>query len=207
MPFDLSALYESIMHGISKIPSAVMAAVILGGPTAIWLITRFVHPPEVVKAVEVPTEDRLWLCGSCLSINEDRHDHCYRCNRARAAESVPVVIHAAPAPRIGIAVGPGFGEGVPATGWLGGEFVPTAVPTTTRRRSEKPTPQPPLRSQPAVSILQPVTHAEPAAAEDESPSHIEPQILEPKVKVSTRASAKKPAGRRPRQPQGAGEAN
>jgi hypothetical protein len=207
MPFDLNALLESIMHGVSKVPSAVMAAVILGGPTAIWLITRFVHPPEVVKTVEVLTEDRLWLCGSCLSINEDRHNQCYRCNRPRAAESVPVVIHGSAAPRIGIAVGPGLGEGVPTTGWLGGEFVATAIPTATRRKSEKRATPTPTRSQPLSSAREPAQRPESAAPERESPANLEPQILEPRVKVSSRASASKPAGRRGRQPQGAGEAN
>jgi hypothetical protein len=208
MPFDLSGLFDSITHGIAKVPSAVMAAVILGGPTAIWLITRFVHPPEVVKAAEVPTQDRLWLCGSCLSINEDRHAACYRCNKPRAAESMPVVIHGAPAaPRIGIAVGPGRGEGVPTAGWLGGEFVATAFPTETRRRTGKATVPAPARLELRETIREQAIAAESIAAQSDSPSNLEPQILEPRVKVSTRASASKQAGRRGRQPQGAGEAN
>jgi hypothetical protein len=206
MPFDLSGLFDSINHGISKVPSAVMAAVILGGPTAIWLITRFVHPPEVVKAVEVAVQDRLWLCGSCLSINEDRHLACYRCNRVRAAESMPVVIHGAPAaPRI--AVGPSLPEGVPVTGWLGGEFVATAVPTEVRRRSAKAPAPDPARSELRKTIREQAIAAEAIAAQNDSPSHIEPQILEPRVKVSTRAAGSKSSGRRSRQPQGAGEAN
>ncbi len=207
MPFDLNGLFDTVTHGIQKIPSAVMAAVILGGPTAIWIITRFVHPPEVIKSAEVTTEDRLWLCGACLSINEDRHLQCYRCERPRAAESQPVVIHGAPAaPRIGIAVGPGLGEGLPA-GWLGGEFHPTSVPAELRLRTGEATMSDPARSPAPAPIRESLMVPEPPSVADESPSHLEPQILEPRVKVSTRATTSKSAGRRGRQRQGAGETN
>ncbi len=209
MPFDLNGLIETLAHGVSKIPSAVLAAIILGGPTAIWLITRFVHPPEVVKPVEIVAQDRLWLCGSCLSINEDRLEACYRCHRVRSAESMPVVIHGGreSSPRIGVAVGPGAAEGVPATGWLGGDFVPMPLPSEARRQSEKTVaPEQPARSRRAAP-QEPWTFVEMAPAADPGSAAAEPRILEPRVKVSTRTTTAKPAGRRGRRPQGAGETN
>jgi hypothetical protein len=221
MAFDLFGFFETVREGVSKLPSAVIAALLLGGPTAIWLITRFVNPPQVVKPVEIPVEDRLWLCGSCLSINEDRHDHCYRCQRVRAAESMPVVIHGAREgfPRIGVAVGPGMAESLSSPGWLGGEFIVTQLPTKAQREqkpSAKPAPaarpKPATRQDPAAD---PPVMAVPLPSDppDEPPPHVEPpplvepRILEPRVKVSTRAAASKSTGRRGRQRQGAGETN
>ena len=201
MPFDLNGLFESITHGVSKLPSAVVAAVILGGPTAIWLITRFVNPPDLRKKEVVAVEERLWLCGACLSINEDRLEHCYRCNQARAAESVPVVINTGqPAPRIGVAVGPGMTDGLPSPGWLGGTFNVATLPTQARPRPEPVT-------VPATPI--PMLRPEPVIDEPDENAAVEPVILEPRVKVSTRAAAAKPPAsrRNRRQPQGAGEAN
>lgn len=207
MPFDLNGLLEAVSNGLSKLPSALVAALLLGGPTAIWLITQFVHPRDVAKQEELLPEDRLWLCGSCLSINEERLDHCYRCHRMRSAESLPVVIHGIPAaPRIGVAVGPGPREPQPSPGWLGGEFTAAAVPTQVRQ--QQPPAIVPLPA-PAPASVQPApAPAKPAKAERGSPAPIEPVILEPKVKVSTRSAAAKPSARRVRrQRQGAGEAN
>ena len=213
MPLDLNGLPEAISNGLSKLPSALVAAVLLGGPTAIWLITRFVRPPEVIKQEELLPEDRLWLCGSCLSINEERLDHCYRCHRTRAAESLPVIIHGVPAaPRIGITVGPAPGDLKQAPGWLGGEFTPVPAPPQVRSQPTPATmPLPvPAPAKPATAKTAPA--ARPAADRAAAAAPIEPVILEPKVKVSTRSSASKPKpkppGRRVRpQPQGAGEAN
>lgn len=209
MPFDLNGLFETIQIGASKIPSAVMAALLLGGPTAIWLITKFVNPTDFVKPVEVVTEDRLWLCGSCLSINEDRHDQCYRCHHPREAESVPVVIHGGHEgmPRIGVAIGPSLAEPHAPTSWLGGEFTVTALPTRTRGRSATATIAEPVAMPAPVAMPKPPTVPRPATMQEEPPPHSEPKILEPRVKVSTRASGSKSANRRQRKPQGAGEAN
>lgn len=135
---DLSGLIEAISNGIARLPSSVIAAILLGGPTAIWIITRFVNPPDVRKPEELPPEDRLWLCASCLSINEDRLESCYRCHRVRAPESVPVVIDGG-APRVGVAAASRqAGDSVPG-GWLGGEF---ALPAALAAVGGSPAPPP-----------------------------------------------------------------
>jgi hypothetical protein len=46
MPVDPSVLFNDILDGLSKIPPGLFAAIILGGPTAIWLILRFSNPPD-----------------------------------------------------------------------------------------------------------------------------------------------------------------
>jgi hypothetical protein len=200
MPVDPNGLFEALSNALVKLPSAMVAGLLLGGPTLIWLIARFVNPPDLRKTADLPV-DLLWVCGSCLSINEDRHEYCYRCHRIRAAESVPIVIHGRGdgAARIGIAVGPGLsGEPNPTYGWLGGEFTATTRPTRDRGQPEE-------AAAPADS---PASYVPSPAKFVPSPAGFEPLILEPRVvKVSRRASGSLPAGRGgQRQPQGAGDA-
>lgn len=119
---DPSGLFEALTNGISKLPSALIAAALLGGPTAIWLVIRFTNPSDVAKRDEVVLENLLWICASCRSINEDRLSHCYRCHRTRAVESVPLIIDARPrsGAGVGIPVGPGLpGQSQTANTWLG----------------------------------------------------------------------------------------
>jgi hypothetical protein len=115
MHIDPSGLIEAISNGISRVPSAIIAAVLLGGPTLIWILTRLTYPP-ITKPGDAVVENLLWICESCRSLNEDRLETCYRCHRLRAAESVPVVVKTggAAAPGLAIAVGPGAtGVGTP----------------------------------------------------------------------------------------------
>jgi hypothetical protein len=218
MPFDPNALIEAISNGLPKVPSALIAAALLGGPTAIWLIVRFTRPPDVLKkVVEVP-EALLWLCTSCRSMNEDRVDRCYRCHLPREVDDIPVVVHVGreAASRIGIQVGPSATARAPHYGWLGGEFI---VPEP---KTNEPV-EPDVLVAPAdfVAVVEPPTEQtiappiEPSTVLPIAPAieqPVEPVILEPKVKVSGRKSAAKsaagparPRGRR--KPQGAGEAN
>ena len=178
MPVDPSALVEAIANGFGVIPSAVLAAAILGAPTAIWLIARITNPPGPPMRDEATLESLLWVCTSCLSINEDRLETCYRCHRVRAAESIPVVIEPGldGSPRVGVAVGPGLpaGQGS-ANSWLGGEL--RKLTEAARSRADRSDPE---------------DEFDP----DESPPEFEPVVIEPKVKVSGRASAVAPAVRR-----------
>lgn len=125
MPFDWNGVFEAIANGVSKLPSALIAAILLGGPTAIWIIARFVNPPDFAKRDEAVLVDLLWVCDSCRSINEDRLDHCYRCQTARSGEGTPLVVAVgrdAP-PGIGVAVGPGMPlELGAAASWLAAEL-------------------------------------------------------------------------------------
>ncbi len=226
MPFDPNGLIESISNGLPRVPSALIAAALLGGPTAIWLIVQFTRPRDVPKkVVEVP-ETLLWLCTSCRSMNEDRVDRCYRCHIPREADDIPVVVHVGreAASRIGIQVGPAVPGREHGYGWLGGEFVvPTpdanepveaggvaapadfvAVVDSPAERTNAATIEPPVVAPIAAPVKPPIAAPveppiEPSIAAPVEPSiepPIEPVILEPKVKVSGRKSASGPA--RPR---------
>jgi hypothetical protein len=204
MAFDPNALIEAISNGLPKVPSALIAAALLGGPTAIWIIVRFTRPPNVPKVVEVP-ETLLWLCTSCRSMNEDRVSRCYRCHQPREADDIPVVVHVGreAASRIGIQVAHDITGRGPSTGWLGGEFI---VPTPPTKGPDEPVAVIAPDEPPAAVETRTVIAPDDFVAIIEPP--IEPVIVEPKVKVSARKSAPGPARPRGRRkPQGAGEEN
>jgi hypothetical protein len=124
MPVDQNGLFEAIVSAVSKLPPALIVVGLLGGPTAIWIIARLVNPPTPSK-VKAVTEDLLWVCAFCRSINEDRLDRCYSCREVREAADVPLEGEAweGGAPRIGIPVGPGRRVERPAaSSWLGAEL-------------------------------------------------------------------------------------
>jgi hypothetical protein len=179
MPFDPNEVLTAITKALPKLPSALIAAALLGGPTAIWLITRIIKPPSLIKAAEELPEDLenlLWVCESCRSMNEDRLDRCYRCHLARTAEDNPAVIHAAreTASRTGLPAGSGVPAQAPAAySFLGGQIAGATRPMTERY---EPEPAPPA--------------ADPLAA-------IEPLMLEPRVKVSGRSAKSAAVKRKP----------
>jgi hypothetical protein len=174
------------MNGLGTVPSALIAAVLLAGPTAIWLIARFLNPPDVGTTEEMVLEELLWVCPKCRSINEDRIANCYRCHRLRAGESMPLVVETAATrsvPGVGIAVGPGKPVLAPDNGWIDREVARASDAVDDGGQPEEDLPA-----------------AEPASL------MFEPVILEPRVKASSRPGAPEPAVRRARRkPRGTGE--
>ena len=192
MPIDPAGLFEAMLNGLGTIPSALIAAALLAGPTAVWLIARFVNPPDIGTTEEVVVEELLWVCPHCRSINEDRIANCYRCHKLRADESIPLVIETAPTragPGVGIAVGPGLPQVAPDRSWIELEVA---------------------RASDSVDDVDDVDDAfEPE--EDQLAAELpslafEPVILEPRVKASGRPGAAEPAGpRTKRKPPSSGE--
>ena len=185
MPVDPQGLLDAISNVVSQIPSGLLVAIFLGGPTAIWLIARFANPPDPAKREKTTSEDLLWVCASCRSINDDRAVRCYSCHRSRADETVPGV---------GVAVGPG----VPAaaqTGywWLGAEATGASRPADTRSDAAKPTVSAPTTAFEPLAFeplaFEPLSFEpmplEPPALE---PLALEPMTREPKAKVPRRRS-------------------
>jgi hypothetical protein len=189
MSIDPSALFEAVMSGLAQVPSAVIAAALIAGPTAIWLIARFLNPPDVATRDDGGLEELLWVCQACRSINEDRLASCYRCHRLRTGEGAPLAAEPAPtrlAPGVGIAVGPGRPVLAPADAWIEREVA---------------------RASDAVDDGgQPAEERDLPAAEPASLT-FEAVILEPRVKASSRpGGASEPAVRRARRkPAGTGE--
>ncbi len=183
MPVDLAGLYEAFMTGLATVPSALIAAALLAGPTAVWLIARFVNPPDAAMTEELVLEELHWVCPHCRSINEDRIASCYRCHRLRADESVPLVIETAPTrsgPGVGIAVGPGAPMLAPDRSWIERE-----VARASDAVGDALPPEEDLLAAESVSLT------------------FEPIILEPSVKASGHSGAAQPPRRRARRkPQG-----
>ena len=187
MPIDLAGLYEALMSGLGTVPSALIAATLLAGPTAVWLIARFVNPPDIGTTDEVGIEELLWVCPHCRSINEDRIASCYRCHKRRADESIPLVIETVPTrlgPGVGIAVGPGAPQLAPDRSWIEREVA---------RASD--------------SVDRALEPEEDLSAAEQASLAYEPVILEPRVRATGRPGAADSAGRRTRRkPPGSGDA-
>jgi hypothetical protein len=186
MSVDPSGLIEAVMSGLAQVPSAVIAAALIAGPTAIWLIVRFLNPPDVAKRDDGGLEELLWVCPACRSINEDRIPSCYRCHRLRAGDHgahVAPVAEPEPAPAgpgVGIAVGPGLRVLEPGESWIEREVA--------RASSEVDDDG----VEPDDEAEEEVVAAEVAALA------YEPVILEPRVTASGRPADSKPAATRAR---------
>ena len=208
MPVDPSALVNEILAGLAKIPPGLFAAILLGGPTAIWLVLRFSNPPDDAPRPPEPVrEEFLWVCISCRSLNQELRDSCYRCHRSRADEREPGIpdlgrlpapaSRAEIAPAIGIAVGPGrTSEPLVAGSWLGVERARSAYaydemtglrlePSVAAWAGPGPEPEPAEATAPSEEVL---VAADPLTFE---PVLLEPVILQPRMKVSSRPPAPK----------------
>ena len=220
MPFDPNGVLEAISSAISKFPPALFAAALIGGPTAIWFIVRFANPRDPGKPEPVLAQDLLWVCEACRSINADRLDRCYSCHRLRAADLIPVVSDtwgedpayqwgdAEPegweedeperweedALEVGIPVGPGLPAGLPsAASWLGAELAPSPA------RMDRDQPEHELEPETETELaadeetdLELEPELDVAVGSDETRRSFEPVVLEPRLRVSARASRPEP---------------
>jgi hypothetical protein len=175
MLVDPNGLFDAILRGLERLPYALIAVVLLGGPTAVWLIARFISPPDAATPEYTGLEILLWVCPSCRSLNDDRLEACYACHRLRPAEDAGMFEPAhRNAPGVGIPVGPGRPSHQPISpSWLGGD-----LESASHVEYEEP--------EPAEAITP-----------DETVDAFEPRIVEPLMKVSGRPSGSQPA-KRPR---------
>jgi hypothetical protein len=187
MLVDPNGLFEAILRGLERLPYALIAVVLLGGPTAVWIIARFINPPDSATPEYMGLETLLWVCPKCRSLNEDRLEACYACHRLRPAEDTGRFEPAhRDVPGVGVPVGPGRpSQPVPAS-WLGGD----------------------IRG--ATGLDYDEGEPEEDLAPDEEVDVFEPRVVEPVMKVSRRPSGSAPA-KRPRSPKkptadGAGKA-
>jgi len=201
MPVDPTALIHAILDGLSKVPPGLFAAILLGGPTAVWLIIRFGQPADGRRHDATAMDEFLWVCGWCRSINEDNRDSCYSCHRSRFGQDQAGVAAPGPtpltAPRpwippgVGVAVGPGRPAQPQASGsWLGAEAVgagrPEIEPSTPAGEPGAPlaaAPMPGTDAGPAYDMYPGAPGDAPATPD---PRLLEPLIVEPRVKVSGR---------------------
>jgi hypothetical protein len=111
--FEIGQLVETLRAGVGTIPPALIAMVLLGGPTAAWLLYRFVVQPRSSRYRGVDSS-AMWICPSCRSVNDLRLARCYRCD---APQQDVEVIDPHPAGPIRLTpVGPGLDLGGHAVG-------------------------------------------------------------------------------------------
>jgi hypothetical protein len=111
---DIEYWFNALQAGIGLVPPVLIAIVLLGGPTAGWLLYRFVVQPRTRRfgGSDGPS---MWVCPSCRSVNQLRMRRCYRCD-ALPDEAEVEVIDARPAGPIPLTpVGPGLDLGGPST--------------------------------------------------------------------------------------------
>ncbi len=130
MDIQIGSWLEAVESAFGFLPSAIIAAVLLGGPTAVWLLYRFVVQPRSSRYRSTDaTAGIMWVCPSCRSINELRSDRCYRCDRIPLEDELHVIdpVRGLPIPlelpvpsaTTGIPVGPGRLEVEPLPGLTG----------------------------------------------------------------------------------------
>lgn len=84
MPIEPTEAIETLQRSLALMPPAILAIIFLAGPTAAWLLYRFVVQPRT-RRYAAGGSDLLWICDQCRSANEVRSSRCYRCAMDREA--------------------------------------------------------------------------------------------------------------------------
>jgi hypothetical protein len=80
MDIEIETWARSLVDGANAVPAALIAIALLGGPTLVWLLYRWVVKPRSSR-YQLSQIDALWICVGCRSANELRSSKCYRCHR------------------------------------------------------------------------------------------------------------------------------
>ena len=112
MQLPIGEWFESLRVGIGLVPPALIAIVLLGGPTAGWLLYHFVVQPRGARSRGFDRA-RFWVCPSCRSVNDFRLRRCYRCDAQPAGDDLEVIDAQPSGPRRMTPVGPGLNFGAP----------------------------------------------------------------------------------------------
>jgi hypothetical protein len=110
---DVEHWIIALRAGIGLVPPILIAIVLLGGPTAAWLLYRFVVQPRA-KRLGSMDASAMWVCPNCRSVNELRMSRCYRCDASRDEEDLEVIDAHPTGPIRLTPVGPGLDLGGPA---------------------------------------------------------------------------------------------
>jgi hypothetical protein len=144
VPLDPGDIVAQLQRMVGLVPGALLAIVILAGPTTAWLLYRFVVQPRTRRFAH-DGDPLLWICSDCRSANEVRHSRCYRCGLERDAIVGDLQVL--------------DGDGLVALpidvayGWSGlpDDAIPDAVPpipATSWPAAATAAPPPPVRTQP-----------------------------------------------------------
>jgi hypothetical protein len=111
---DIEYLINALRAGIGLVPPVLIAIVLLGGPTAGWLLYRFVVQPRT-RRLGGKDGTAMWVCPNCRSVNELRMKRCYRCDALPDEEDLEVIDAHPTGPIRLTPVGPGLDLGGPST--------------------------------------------------------------------------------------------
>jgi hypothetical protein len=107
---DIGHLIDALRAGISAVPPVLIAIALLGGPTAAWLLYRFVVQPRN-RRMRGLDPSAMWVCPNCRSVNDLRLTRCYRCDSAPIDEDIEVIDTHPEGPVPMVPVGPGLNLG------------------------------------------------------------------------------------------------
>ena len=128
MQVDLEYWISLLRAGIGLVPPVLIAIVLLGGPTAGWLLYRFVVQPRTRRFGRTDGSS-MWVCPNCRSVNELRMRRCYRCDALPDATDFEVIDPQPAGPIRLTPVGPGLD--------LGGPSTPRPLPISQIERAEE----------------------------------------------------------------------
>ena len=114
MQVDFDNWITALRTGIGLVPPVLIAIVLLGGPTAGWLLYRFVVQPRTRRLAGMDGS-AMWVCPNCRSVNELRLSRCYRCDASRDEADLEVIDAHPTGPIRLTPVGPGLDLGGPTT--------------------------------------------------------------------------------------------
>jgi hypothetical protein len=87
---DLEHWITALRAGLGLVPPMIIAIVLLGGPTAAWLLYRYVVQPRSERLSGMDAS-AMWVCPNCRSVNELRMSRCYRCDASPAEEELEII--------------------------------------------------------------------------------------------------------------------
>jgi hypothetical protein len=108
--FDIGHWIEAMRAGIAAVPPVLIAIALLGGPTAGWLLYRFVVQPRN-RRMRGLDPSAMWVCPNCRSVNDLRLQRCYRCDSAPIETDLEVIDTHPEGPVPMVAMGPGLNLG------------------------------------------------------------------------------------------------
>jgi hypothetical protein len=135
LPFE--EWIDTLRAGLGLVPPAILAIVLLGGPTALWLLYHFVVEPRVnrMRVLELAP---FWVCASCRSVNDARLARCYRCDAEPAEDDLEVIDAEPSGPGRLAPVGPGLNLGAAGTAARPG---PGSIPILQPHAALEPAPR------------------------------------------------------------------
>ncbi|MGH2477244.1 MAG: hypothetical protein ACRDIL_18445 [Candidatus Limnocylindrales bacterium] len=107
MEIDIAELIARLESGAGAIPGALIAIILLGGPTLAWLLYRLIVEPRR-RRLASPDLSAMWVCAHCRSVNELRMARCYRCNAEPVEADIELIDSDPAGPRPLMPVGPGL---------------------------------------------------------------------------------------------------